>query len=59
MDSTDITQLPMYMRARKGIGYLSQEPSIFRRLSVEDNLWAIAELLPISDRKEKKEWSAS
>ena len=51
MDNADITELPMYMRARKGIGYLSQEPSIFRRLSVEDNLWAIAELLPIPDKE--------
>ncbi len=55
LDSDDITAWPMYMRARKGIGYLSQEPSIFRRLTVEENLRAIAELLPIteSEREER------
>ena len=44
----DITKLPMYERARRGIGYLSQEPSIFRKLSVEDNILAILETLPLS-----------
>ncbi len=41
----DISQLPMYQRARRGMGYLSQEPSVFQRLSVEDNLLAILESL--------------
>src|SRR5205807_5402258 len=41
VDGEDITKLPMYERARRGIGYLSQEPSIFRKLSVEDNILAI------------------
>lgn len=54
IDGEDITDWPMYKRARKGVGYLPQEPSIFRRLTVEENLWAIAEMLPLS-RKEKKE----
>ena len=45
LDGNDITNLPMYVRARKGISYLPQEPSVFRRLSVEDNLYAIAETL--------------
>ena len=40
-DDEDITKLPMYSRARKGIGYLPQEPSIFRKLSVSDNIMAI------------------
>ena len=44
----DVTKLPMYMRARRGIGYLPQEPSAFRKLSVEDNLYAIAETLSLS-----------
>ncbi len=44
----DITKLPMYLRARKGLSYLPQEPSAFRRLSVEDNLYAIAETLSLS-----------
>ena len=43
LDRENITPLPMYVRARRGISYLSQEPSVFRRLSVEDNLYAIAE----------------
>ena len=47
-DGEDITKLPMYQRARRGIGYLSQEPSIFRKLSVEDNILAILETLPLS-----------
>jgi len=41
----DITSLPMYMRARRGIGYLSQEPSVFQRLTVEENLTAICETM--------------
>jgi lipopolysaccharide export system ATP-binding protein len=48
MDGADITAMPMYQRSRKGIGYLSQEPSIFRKLSVEDNIVAILETLPLS-----------
>jgi lipopolysaccharide export system ATP-binding protein len=47
MDGEDITKMPMYRRARRGIGYLSQEPSIFRKLSVEDNILAILETLPL------------
>jgi len=48
MDGADITSMPMYKRARRGIGYLSQEPSIFRKLSVEDNILAILETLDLS-----------
>jgi len=48
LDGVDITKMPMYKRARRGIGYLSQEPSIFRKLSVEDNIRAILETLPLS-----------
>ncbi|MBI1809606.1 MAG: LPS export ABC transporter ATP-binding protein [Gemmatimonadetes bacterium] len=47
-DGEDITSMPMYQRARRGIGYLSQEPSIFRKLTVEENILAILETLPIS-----------
>ncbi len=47
----DITELPMYVRARKGITYLPQEASIFRKLTVEDNIMAVLETLPI-DREE-------
>jgi lipopolysaccharide export system ATP-binding protein len=54
LDGSDITAMPMYRRARRGIGYLSQEPSIFRKLSVEDNILAILETLKLS-RKEREE----
>jgi len=48
-EGRDITKLPMYKRARLGIGYLSQEPSIFQRLSVRDNLYAILETMSITN----------
>ncbi|MBA3670574.1 MAG: LPS export ABC transporter ATP-binding protein [Gemmatimonadaceae bacterium] len=51
LDGVDITSMPMYQRSRKGIGYLSQEPSIFRKLSVEDNIVAILETLPLSSEQ--------
>jgi lipopolysaccharide export system ATP-binding protein len=47
LDEEDVTDDPMYARARKGIGYLPQEPSIFRGLSVEQNIMAILETLPL------------
>lgn len=47
LDEREITAEPMYQRARAGIGYLAQEPSVFRKLSVEDNVLAILETLPI------------
>jgi lipopolysaccharide export system ATP-binding protein len=51
LGSSDITDLPMYLRARNGISYLPQEPSVFRKLSVEANLMAILETLPLSRRQ--------
>jgi lipopolysaccharide export system ATP-binding protein len=54
LDSKDISNMPMYERARLGIGYLSQEPSIFRKLSVEDNIMAILETLPISNTERNR-----
>ena len=48
-DGRDITDEPMYRRARMGIGYLAQEPSVFRKLTVEENVQAILETLPIAD----------
>ncbi len=51
--STDITRLPMYLRARQGMGYLSQETSIFRRLTVEQNIMAILETQKISRRERR------
>lgn len=47
LDGHDITRMPVYKRARLGLGYLSQEPSIFRKLSVEDNVRAILEMLGV------------
>lgn len=54
LDGQDITKMPMYRRAQRGIGYLSQEPSIFRKLSVEDNILAILETLPGLSRDERR-----
>lgn len=53
LDGEEITHQPMYKRARRGIGYLSQEPSVFRKLTVEDNIGAILETTGLS-RKERK-----
>jgi len=57
IDSKDITTMPMYKRAKMGIGYLPQEASVFRRLSVEDNIMAILQMMPLSKkaRQEKME----
>ncbi len=57
LDGEDITSLPMYQRARRGISYLPQEPSVFRNLTVEENLMAILETLPLSRhaRRERME----
>ena len=50
-NSEDLARLPMYKRAQRGIGYLSQEPSVFQRLTVRQNLLAILESMPLSRRK--------
>src|SRR5512139_2195087 len=57
LNEEEIGSLPMYLRARKGIGYLPQEPSVFRKLTTEENLMAILETLPLSkeERKERLE----
>jgi len=58
LDGEDITEMPMYRRARRGVGYLSQEPSVFRKLSVEDNVMAILETMPLTsdERHERLEY---
>ncbi|MEM1119341.1 MAG: LPS export ABC transporter ATP-binding protein [Bacteroidota bacterium] len=50
LDQEDITSLPMFRRAQRGIGYLPQEPSVFRKLSVEDNLKAVLEMTDLSQQ---------
>ncbi len=54
IDDQDITELPMFKRAQNGIGYLAQEASVFRKLSVEDNIYAVLEMTKLS-KKEQKE----
>jgi lipopolysaccharide export system ATP-binding protein len=54
LDEQDVTDDPMYVRARKGIGYLPQEPSIFRGLTVEQNVLAILETIDISNAERKQ-----
>jgi lipopolysaccharide export system ATP-binding protein len=54
LDEEEITPLPMYQRARKGICYLPQEPSVFRKLTVEENLLAILETLPLNGRARRE-----
>ena len=57
LDEEEITDLPMYRRAQKGLGYLAQEASVFRKLSVEDNINAVMELsdIPAAERKDRLE----
>jgi lipopolysaccharide export system ATP-binding protein len=54
LDDLDITNEPMYRRAQRGIGYLAQEPSVFRKLSVEDNIRAILEFTPLKKAQQKE-----
>ncbi|MBP7055931.1 MAG: LPS export ABC transporter ATP-binding protein [Candidatus Omnitrophica bacterium] len=53
-DRQNITKMPLHMRARYGIGYLSQEPSIFRKLTVEENIMAVLETLGFSPRERRR-----
>lgn len=54
LDGEEITRYPMYQRARKGVGYLPQEPSVFKKLTVKNNLLAILESLPLSKKDQKQ-----
>ncbi len=53
LENEDITHLPMYKRARLGIGYLPQEPSVFRKLSVEDNIKAVLEMMSLKPAEQR------
>ncbi len=53
LDGEDITDLPMYLRARSGISYLPQEPSVFRKLTVEENLLAVLETLSVTPEQRR------
>ena len=53
LEDENITSLPMYKRSKKGIGYLAQEASVFRKLSVEDNILAVLEMTKLSKREQK------
>jgi len=54
LDNTDITKYPMYKRAQNGIGYLAQEASVFRKLSVEDNILSVLQLTKLSKSEQKE-----
>lgn len=54
LDAEDITELPMYRRARRGIGYLAQEASVFRKLTVEENLMAVLEMTKLTKAQQKE-----
>jgi lipopolysaccharide export system ATP-binding protein len=54
LDDEEITYLPVYKRARRGIGYLAQEPSVFRKLSVEDNIKAVLELSKMTKHEQQE-----
>src|SRR5687768_6569086 len=54
LDDEDITKEPMYRRAQKGIGYLPQEQSVFRKLSVEDNIMAVLEMTKLSKEEQRE-----
>jgi len=58
LDGEDITSVPLYQRARRGISYLSQEPSVFRRLTVEQNLMAVLETLPMTEEERQHQLNA-
>jgi lipopolysaccharide export system ATP-binding protein len=53
LDDTDITKLPMYKRAQMGVGYLAQEASVFRTMSVEDNILAVLEMTSLSKKEQQ------
>ncbi len=59
LNDQDITKLPMYKRAQMGIGYLPQEASVFRKLTVEDNIMAVLEMTKLTKENASINWSPS
>ena len=57
LDDEDITGLPMYKRAQKGVGYLAQEASVFRRMTVENNILSVMEMSSFTKGRERSVWS--
>ncbi|TYA96391.1 ATP-binding cassette domain-containing protein, partial [Seonamhaeicola marinus] len=53
LDNTEITKFPMYKRAQNGIGYLAQEASVFRKLSIEDNILSVLQLTKLSKKEQR------
>jgi len=58
LDNTDITKFPMYKRAQRGIGYLAQEASVFRKLSIEDNIMSVLQLTKLSKKEREMKMEA-
>ena len=57
LDQTEITNFPMYKRAQHGIGYLAQEASVFRKLSIEDNILSVLQLTKLSKKNSISKWN--
>ena len=57
LNDEEITDYPMYQRAQNGIGYLAQEASVFRKLSVEDNILSVLQLTSLNKNNKKKKWN--
>ena len=55
LDNEEITHIPMYLRAKKGIGYLAQEASVFRQMSVEDNIYSVLQFMPNLNKVQRHE----
>ena len=59
LDDKEITKFPMYKRAQSGIGYLAQEASVFRKLSIEDNILSVLQMTKLSKRNSAIKWNHS
>ena len=57
LDDKEITSYPMYKRAQSGIGYLAQEASVFRKLSIEDNILSVLQMTKLSKKNKSIKWN--